>query len=332
MLDLRAIRKNPEVFDLNWARRDVTPQSAAILDLDERHRATLTEVQDLQSRRNDISKEIGKIKSQGGDAQELMNEVASIKNMLQSLDEKAVALGEEVTALLSSLPNILAEDVPNGPDESANVEIRKYGEPKQAEADVPDHVDIGESLGMLDFTTAAKLSGARFSLMNNGLARMERALAQFMLDTHTNENGYTEISPPLMVRDEVMYGTAQLPKFRDDQFQVNTGHWLIPTAEVVLTNIVANDIVDAADLPLRYTAWTPCFRAEAGSAGKDTRGMIRQHQFYKVEMVSIAEPDKSAEEHERMTACAEGILEKLGLSFRTVVLCPGAAGFAAQKT
>jgi seryl-tRNA synthetase len=332
MLDLRAIRKNPEVFDRGWARRGLAPQTPVILDLDERHRSAITEMQELQSRRNEVSKEIGKVKSQGGNADELMSEVSSIKEKLQSLENKSESLGNEMHDLLSGLPNILADEVPDGPDEDHNVEMRKVGEPKRINAQCPDHVDIGEKLGMLDFTTAAKLSGSRFTLMNNGLAKMERALAQFMLDTHTQENGYTEISPPLMVRDEIMYGTAQLPKFRDDQFQVSTGHWLIPTAEVALTNIVADMIVDADELPLRYTAWTPCFRAEAGAAGKDTRGMIRQHQFYKVELVSIAEPDKSVEEHERMTACAEGILKKLDLPFRTVVLCSGDTGFASRKT
>ncbi len=332
MLDIRAVRKNPELFDRNWGRRGMQPQTPVILELDEQHRQIITEMQAAQSRRNEISKEIGKVKSQGGDAQELMDQVSRFKEIMAATEQQAATVSEKLEALLSSLPNMLADDVPDGPDESANVEVRKHGEPKRSNDQCPDHVEIGEALGMLDFATAAKLSGARFTLMHSGLARMERALAQFMLDTHTTENGYTEVSPPLMVRDEIMYGTAQLPKFREDQFQVNTGHWLIPTAEVALTNIVAEDILDAAALPLRYTACTPCFRAEAGSAGKDTRGMIRQHQFYKVELVSITEPDQSIEEHERMTSCAEGILKKLELPFRTVVLCSGDTGFASRKT
>jgi len=226
----------------------------------------------------------------------------------------------------------VADDVPDGKDENDNVEIRTYGAPKQSNAIVPDHVEIGEALGMMDFEAAAKVAGTRFVVNKNGIAKLQRALAQFMLDTHTTEHGFTEIDPPLLVNSEVMYGTTQLPKFRDDQFETTDGRWLIPTAEVVLTNLVREEILDEAQMPLRFTAMTPCFRKEAGSAGKDTRGIIRQHQFYKVEMVSIVRPEDSEAEHQRMVECAENILKKLELPFRTIVLCAGDAGFASRKT
>ncbi|MCB1556609.1 MAG: serine--tRNA ligase [Alphaproteobacteria bacterium] len=331
MHDLRAIRDNPQAFDDNWARRGLSAQTPAILALDEERRAVQTDMQELQQQRNEKSKQIGQIKSQGGDAQAIMNEVSGIKEKLADREERERILAEELNAVLSALPNLLADDVPDGPDESANVEIRRNGEPPRPNAAL-QHFEIGEKLGMMDFETAAKLSGARFVLMHSGLARLERALAQFMLDTHTGEHGYTEVSPPLLVRDDAMYGTGQLPKFTEDLFQTTRGDWLIPTAEVSLTNIVADRILDTEELPLRFTAWTPCFRSEAGSAGKDTRGIIRQHQFYKVEMVCIVAPDKSNEEHERMTDCAENILKKLGLAFRTITLCSGDTGFCARKT
>jgi seryl-tRNA synthetase len=262
-----------------------------------------------------------------------MDEVAAIKNRVAELEQREATIAEALNQHLAGLPNLLADDVPDGADENANKEIRKSGEPKRLNSVPPDHVAIGEALGMMDFETAAKMSGARFVLLKNDLARMERALAQFMLDTHTREHGYTEVSPPLMVRDNALYGTGQLPKFAEDLFHSpTTGHWLIPTSEVSLTNIVADRILEADELPLRFTAWTPCFRSEAGAAGKDTKGMIRQHQFYKVELVSITHPEKSNEEHERMSACAETILKKLGLSFRTLALCAGDIGFGASKT
>lgn len=332
MHDINAIRKDPAAFDKNWARRGLDQQTPAILKLDEERRAAQTEMQSLLQRRNEASKEIGQIKGKGGDASALMAEVASMKDRTAELEQKEAALAEDLNKILSALPNLLDDDTPNGKDENDNKEIRKHGEPKKLDSEAPDHVAIGEGLGMMDFDTAAKMSGSRFVLMHSGLARMERALAQFMLDTHTCEHGYTEVSPPLMVRDQTMYGTGQLPKFADDQFRTTRGDWLIPTAEVPLTNIVADAILEDADLPRRYTAWTPCFRQEAGAAGKDTKGMIRQHQFYKVELVSIVEPDKSKEEHERMTACAENILKKLGLSFRTLALCSGDIGFGSRKT
>lgn len=331
MHDIRAIRENPEEFDKNWARRGLSSQTVDILRLDEQRRAFQTEAQTLLQKRNEISKEIGKIKAQKGDADSLMAQVAELKEEIARLEESEKQAAEGLNTILSSLPNQLAADVPDGPDEDHNVELRKHGEPKRAN-DVKDHTDIGEALGMMDFDTAAKMSGSRFVLLSSGLARMERALAQLMLDTHTQEHGYTECSPPLMVNDQTMYGTAQLPKFADDQFKTTRGDWLIPTAEVSLTNIVADSILDETYLPRRYTAFTPCFRQEAGSAGRDTKGIIRQHQFYKVEMVSVVLPEQSEAEHERMLGCAENILKKLELPFRTIVLCSGDIGFAAKKT
>ncbi len=332
MHDIRAIRQDPEAFDKAMARRKLPPQSPVLLKMDEERRALLTELQNLQQDRNDKSKQIGQLKGKGGDTSALMDEVARLKDRMSDLETQEGTLGESLNQHLASLPNILDENVPDGADEDHNVEVRKVGEPKRGNSAAKDHTDIGEGLGMMDFETAAKLSGARFVLMHSGLARMERALGQFMLDTHTQEHGYTEVSPPLMVRSEAMFGTGQLPKFRDDQFQTTRGDWLIPTAEVPLTNIVSELILEEEELPLRYTAFTPSFRQEAGAAGKDTRGMIRQHQFYKVEMVSIVAPDKSVEEHERMTECAQNILKKLKLPFRTIVLCSGDSGFTSHKT
>lgn len=331
MHDIRAIREEPDVFDRNWARRGLGAQSGAILKLDEERRGVQTELQTLQQQRNEKSKEIGVIKAQKGDAQAIMDEVAALKARMGELEERERTLAESLNQHLAGLPNLLDDDVPAGKDESANKEVRQSGEPPRRN-DAPDHVDIGASLGMMDFDTAAKMSGSRFVLMHSGLARLERALAQFMLDTHTREHGYTEVSPPLLVRDNAVYGTGQLPKFADDLFRTTRGDWLVPTAEISLTNMVADMILDTDALPLRFTAFTPCFRSEAGAAGKDTRGMIRQHQFYKVEMVSITHPEQSNAEHERMTQCAEIVLEKLGLAFRTMVLCAGDTGFGARKT
>jgi seryl-tRNA synthetase len=257
--------------------------------------------------------------------------VAALKSLMNDLAMEEEQIAQELNEILSSLPNILFDEVPDGADEKGNVEIRRHGEPKTI-AGAKDHADIGEALRMMDFETAAKLSGSRFVILSGGLARLERALAQFFLDTHTQEHGYTEVSAPLLVNDKTMYGTGQLPKFADDQFKTTRGDWLIPTSEVPLTNIVADMIVDDESLPRRYTSFTPCFRQEAGAAGKDTRGMIRMHQFYKVEMVSITRPEDSAAEHDRMTACAEKVLQKLGLAYRTIVLCSGDTGFGARKT
>lgn len=334
MFDLKYIRENPSKFDAAMARRKLSAQSPKILELDEQRRGVQTELQTLQQARNEKSKEIGKIKGSGGDAQEAMDAVSAIKTQMSELEERDKSLGEELKTILSSLPNIMKDEVPDGADEDDNVEVRKWGTPKNPNGanDALEHFEIGEALGMMDFDTASKMSGSRFVILSGALARLERALAQFMLNTHTGEHGYTEISAPLLVSTDVMYGTGQLPKFKDDQFETTDGRWLLPTAEVVLTNIVREEIVDADSLPRRYTAFTPCFRKEAGSAGRDTRGMLRQHQFYKVEMVSVTHPDESDAEHERMTKCAETILERLEIPYRTIVLCSGDTGFVARKT
>jgi seryl-tRNA synthetase len=330
MFDIRAIRDNPQDFDKGWARRGLAAQTPAILKLDEERRAVQTELQTLQNERNEKSKQIGEIKKAKGDAQKVMDEVAALKNRMAELEQKEATVAESLNQHLAGLPNVLAADVPEGKGEADNKEVRKVGEVKVKKG--PDHAEIGEKLGMMDFETAAKMSGSRFTLLSGGLARMERALAQFMLDMHTEEHGYTEVSPPLMVKDVAVYGTNQLPKFAEDLFRTTRGDWLIPTAEVPMTNIVMDSIVEESYLPRRYTAFTPCFRSEAGAAGKDTSGMLRQHQFYKVELVSITKPEDSVAEHERMTKCAETILEKLGLPFRTVVLCTADTGFGATKT
>jgi len=332
MHDLKSIRDNPDGFDSGLKRRGLEPKAAAILELDTRRRAAQTAFQDMQARRNDASKQIGAIKKQGGDAQALMDEVAALKERIPAAEEEDRQLGAEIEAILASIPNLPADDVPEGPDESANVEVRRWGAPKEFAFTPLDHDAIGEKLGLMDFDGAAKLSGARFVVLKGPLARLQRAIGQFMLDLQTAEHGYTEMDPPLMVKDGAAFGTGQLPKFSEDLFKTNTGHWLIPTAEVPLTNLVSDEILDDKVLPLRMTALTPCFRSEAGSAGKDTRGMIRQHQFHKVEMVSIAHPDASDEEHERMTRCAETVLQRLGLAYRTIVLCTGDMGFSARKT
>lgn len=332
MHDIKAIRQDAAAFDKAMKRRKLPPQSPAILKLDEERREVQTELQTLQNVRNEKSKEIGAIKSKGGDASAIMEEVNALKSRMIELEAREATLAESLNQHLASLPNVQALDIPDGDGEEQNVEVRKVGEPKRQNEKIPDHTDIGEALGMMDFETAAKMSGSRFVLMHSGLARLERALAQFMLDTHTGEHGYTEVSPPILVNDKTMFGTGQLPKFEDDQFRTTRGDWLIPTAEVPLTNIVADEIVDEETLPRRYTAFTPCFRQEAGAAGKDTKGMIRQHQFYKVEMVSITRPEDSEAEHQRMTQCAENILKKLDIPFRTIVLCTGDAGFGSYKT
>ncbi|MBP2290795.1 serine--tRNA ligase [Azospirillum rugosum] len=332
MHDLRAIRENPDAFDRGLARRGLEPMSPKVLDLDSRRRAAQTQLQEMQARRNEAAKEIGLAKREGRDAQPLMDEMAQLKERLPQVEEEEKALGAELDRLLATIPNLPADDVPEGPDETANVEIRRWGEPR----DIPNakqHFELGEALGLMDFEAAARMSGARFTVLKGPLARLERALADFMLDVHTGENGYTEVAPPLMVRDNALFGTGQLPKFEEDLFRtVGSDHYLIPTSEVPLTNLVNDQIVAAEELPYRYTALTPCFRAEAGSAGRDTRGMIRQHQFWKVEMVSITAPDQSEAEHERMTRCAETILQRLNLPYRVVTLCTGDMGFSARKT
>jgi len=332
MFDLKWIRDNPEAFDRGLGRRGLPPASAPILELDRKWREAQTGAEQLQAERNRLSKEIGVAKAQGRDAGEIMRKVAQSKEQQAELEARAAQLRGEIDALLATLPNLPGDDVPDGLDESHNQLVRQHGTPPRFDFAPKDHVTIGEALRLMDFARAGKLSGARFVVLYGQLAQLERALAQFMLDLHTREFGYREVSPPLLVRDETMFGTAQLPKFAEDQFKTTTGLWLIPTAEVTLTNLVADEILDEAELPLRFTAWTECFRAEAGAAGKDTRGMIRQHQFNKVELVSIAHPDQSESEHERMTRGAEEVLQRLGLAYRVMLLCAGDMGFAARKT
>ena len=331
MLDLKWIRENVGEFDAALARRGLPPQSAAVLELDKKRRAVQTESQLLQQRRNEASKQIGQAKGKGGDASALMAEVAAIKDKLAALEEDERKLGEDLDALLSNIPNIPASDVPVGRDESANVELRKIGDPPRFDFKALEHFDVGEKIGM-DFERAARMSGARFVVLRGALARLERALAAFMLDIHTREFGYTEMYVPRLVRSQAAFNTGQLPKFAEDLFRTTNDYWLIPTAELPLTNLAADEILDESALPLRFTAYTSCFRSEAGAAGKDTRGMMRQHQFGKVELVSIAHPDHSHEEHERMTHCAEEILRRLDLAYRVIVLCTGDMGFSAQKT
>ena len=332
MHDIRWIRENPDAFDAGLGRRGLAPLSAQALVIDTDNRTITTELQDLQTRRKDASKQIGALKGKGEDATAQMAEVSGLKDSMTALEERQKETTAALRALLEGVPNIPGDDVPDGVDEDDNIELRRIGKKPTFDFEVRDHVDIGESLGLLDFEAASKMSGSRFVVTRGPLARMERALAAMMLDLHTDEYNYTEINPPLLVRDDAGYGTGQLPKFADDLFRTTTDHWLIPTAEVPLTNLVAGDILDEPDLPVRFTAHTPCFRSEAGAAGKDTRGMLRQHQFTKVEMVSICHPDKSADEHERMTACAEEVLKRLGLHYRVVVLSTGDLGFSARKT
>jgi seryl-tRNA synthetase len=402
MLDLKWIRENPKDFDAGLARRGLPPMSAEVLKRDEDRRANTKALQDMQARRNAASKEIGKAKGKGGDpakAEALMAEVAGLKDKIAAGEQRVRELDEQMKTLLAGIPNLLSPDVPDGKDETENVELRRWGAPRNfaKEGFEPkQHFEIGEALGLMDFEAAAKISGARFTVLKGGLARLERALGQFMLDVQTGEHRYIEVNPPLLVKDDAAFGTAQLPKFTEDLFPtrvlevveqlidlargpVRPGPgllqfiedearrndaiaakdepaklspderasiarkiteklvgpnrlWLIPTSEVPLTNLVRESILSEADLPYRFTALTPCFRAEAGAAGKDTRGMIRQHQFYKVEMVSITTPDQSPAEHERMTNCAEEILKRLGLPYRVVVLCSGDTGFASRKT
>jgi len=332
MHDLKWIRENPAAFDAGLARKGLESRSSDILALDAERRSVQTQLQEKQARRNEASKQIGILKKQGQDASAVMEEVAKLKDEVPALETRDRELGEQLDAILAALPNIPAADVPDGPDEDHNVELRKWGTPGQFDFEPKEHDVLGTALGLMDFDGAAKLSGARFVVLKGKLARLERALAQFMLDTQTEEHGYTEVNPPTMVRDGALFGTGQLPKFGEDLFKTNTGHWLIPTAEVPLTNLYGDTIVEESALPIRMTALTPCYRSEAGAAGKDTRGMIRQHQFWKVEMVSIAHPDQSGEEHERMTQCAETILQRLGLPYRVIVLCTGDMGFSSQKT
>lgn len=333
MHDIRMIRENPEAFDAALARRGAEPVAATLLDLDERRRAVSTRMQEAQSRRNDSSKAIGQAMAQGDRdrAETLKAEVAQIKLDLPALEEEDRTLGAELDALLAAIPNLPADDVPDGSDEAGNVEVARWGTPRSFDFTPREHADIGPALGM-DFETGAAISGTRFTFLRGPMARLHRALAQFMLDRQTGEHGYTECAPPLLVRSESLYGTGQLPKFAEDNFRTTDDRWLIPTAEVSLTNAVREQILDHAALPLRMTALTPCFRSEAGAAGKDTRGFIRQHQFEKVELVSVCRPEEWKAEHEHMVASAEGILQALDLPYRKVLLCTGDMGFGAKKT
>lgn len=334
MLDIRWIRENPEALDSALEKRGAEAASAALIALDEQRRSHVAKVQEAQSRRNSASKEIGAAMGQGDTdkAEALKAEVGELKGFLQDAEETERQLNAKLNDALSVLPNVPLHDVPLGEDENDNIELRKVGSLPNFAFDPKEHFELGEALGQMDFETAAKMSGSRFTLLSGGLARLERALGQFMLDLHTQEHGYTEVQPPLLVRDHALFGTGQLPKFEEDLYQTTAGHWLIPTAEVSLTNIVAGHILDHDYLPRRYSALTPCFRSEAGSAGRDTKGYLRQHQFYKVEMVSVTDAESSLAELDRMTKCAETVLEKLGLHFRTMVLCTGDMGFGAQKT
>ncbi|HVJ77928.1 MAG TPA: serine--tRNA ligase [Hyphomicrobium sp.] len=334
MFDIKWIRDNAEAFDDGLKRRGLAPQAAAVIALDDKRRATLTTLQEAQSRRNAASKEIGKAKASKDEATaaRLMAEVAELKDVIAKGEDDERRLDADIKAVLEVIPNLPRADVPEGADETGNVEVRKVGTPARFDFAPKQHFEIGEALGLMDFEAAQKISGARFVVLKGALARLERALASFMLDLHTSEFGYTEVNPPILVKDQAAYGTAQLPKFAEDLFKTTNDFWLLPTAEISLTNLVREQIIDEAQLPMRVTAWTPCFRSEAGAAGRDTRGMIRQHQFSKVELVSITTPEESLEEHERMTGCAEEILKRLGLPFRTMLLCTGDMGFASQKT
>jgi seryl-tRNA synthetase len=332
MHDIRWVREYPVEFDRGLARRGLPPRAEELLALDHAWRAAETGAQEAQARRNRIARDIGAAKRRGEDLESLLRQVADDKNAEAASAAEAARLRAAIDEILAGLPNLPAEDVPDGPDETANLLLRREGEPPRFNFEPASHEAIGERLGLMDFRRAGKLSGSRFVVLRRDLARLERALAQFMLDLHTGEFGYTEVSPPLLVRDEAVFGTGQLPKSTEDMFRTTNGYWLIPTAEVPLTNLVADDILDERDLPLRFTAGTPSFRSEAGAAGKDTRGMIRQHQFLKVELVSITRPEDSVAEHERMTACAEEVLKRLGLAYRVVLLSAGDMGFAAHKT
>ncbi len=332
MHDLKWIRENPDAFDRGLQRRGIGPASAPILALDRDWRAAQTKAEQLQAERNQLNKQIGAAKAKGGDASAILKKVGESKDAQAALEMQAGAMRGKIDELLATYPNLPADDVPDGAAETANKVVRIVGTPPTFDFAPKDHVALGEGLHGMDFAAGGKLSGARFVVLSGMLARLHRALGQFMLDLHTREFGYTEVNPPLLVNDATAYGTAQLPKFSEDLFRTTNGLWLIPTAEVPLTNLAAGEILEEAKLPRRMTAWTPCFRSEAGAAGKDTRGMIRQHQFEKVELVSIVHPDRAAEEHERMTACAEEVLKRLDLAHRVVLLCTGDMGFAARKT
>jgi len=338
MHDIKAIRDNQQAFEAAWSAKGRSGAAAEAAKLDAQLRAAQTALQDAQAKRNESSKLIGQAKARKDEAEaaRLMAEVEALKGVMTTAGEEEAIVAAKLKDLLASLPNIPAPDVPAGEDEAGNVEVRRWGDASKLPAgrlnNPKDHVDLGAAVGGMDFEAAARMSGARFVVLKGQIARLERALGQFMLDLQTVQNGYTEISPPLLVKDEALFGTGQLPKFAEDLFKTTVDHWLIPTAEVSLTNIVREQITDEAELPLRMTALTPSFRSEAGASGRDTRGMIRQHQFYKVELVSITTPDQSEAEHERMVQCAEAVLKALELPFRTMLLCTGDMGFGARKT
>ena len=333
MHDLKYIRENPKDFDAALIRRGASPVAASIVALDENRRAILTEMQNAQARRNEASKAIGAAmgKSDTATAEALKAEVAQLKDTLPSLEERERSAGAELDSLVAGLPNLPAEDTPDGADETDNVEIARWGSPRNFDFEPRDHADVGPALG-LDFETGVAISGARFTFMRGQMARLNRALGQFMLDYQTAQRGYTECATPYLVRQESLFGTGQLPKFAEDNFQTTDGRWLIPTAEVSLTNSVREQILEESALPIRLTALTPCFRSEAGAAGRDTKGLIRQHQFEKVELVSIVRPEDSAAEHERMVESAEGILQALQLPYRKMLLCTGDMGASARRT
>ena len=332
MFDLKWVRDNPEAIDAGLAKRGLEPVASKILELDATRREAQTHLQAIQARRRKLSKEIGAAKGKGEDVAQLMENESLSRDLLGAAEEAVRDRTHEIEDLLAGLPNLPADDVPVGPDETANVEVRRHGQPPTFDFPPRQHFEIGEAMGLMDFETAARMSGARFVILSGRLARLERALAAFMLDMHTTEFGYTEVSPPLLVRDKAAFGTGNLPKFAEDLFRTTDDYWLIPTAEMSLTNLARERILDEGELPLRFAAYTPCFRAEAGAAGKDTRGMIRQHQFTKVELVSMTRPERSDEELERMTAAAQEVLKRLGLHYRVVILSTGDMGFAAHKT
>ena len=332
MHDIRAIRADPEGFDLAMARRGLGRESEALVATDANRRLATAKLQELQSRRNAIAKEVGQRRRSGLNTTALEAESTAQRQNMDALERMAAELDADLHEHLARLPNRLDADVPDGLDETGNIELKRWGKIPTFDFVPKQHFEIGEALGLMDFEAASKLAGSRFTVLRGPLARLERALGQFMIDLHTGEHGYTEASVPSLVNDAAVFGTNQLPKFADDLFRTTDGRWLIPTAEVPLTNLVAGEILAEKTLPLRLTALTDCFRSEAGASGRDTRGMLRQHQFRKVEMVSIAHPDESDAEHERMTRCAEAVLEKLGLPYRRMLLCAGDTGFGAART
>ena len=332
MLDIKWIRTNPDALDAGLKKRQKDPIAQQLIALDEQHRALLTQIQDLQNERNQIAKAYGVAKKNGEDAEALGAKATALKDELASLTEKSEALDDELSHLLAITPNLPRDEVPAGADENDNELIKTWGDIPEFDFEPKRHFDLGEDLGLMDFETAAKMSGSRFVILKGGLAKLERALANYMLDKHIDTFGYTEIQPPLLVRDNAFYGAGLLPKFADNAFQTTEDHWMIPTSEVPLSNMAADSILDESELPLRFVAHTPCFRSEAGAAGRDTRGMIRLHQFNKVELVSITKPEQTLDEHERMVSCAESILEDLNLPYRRMLLCGGDMGIQSEKT